>query len=113
MCFIYINDIPEGIKSISKILADDTSLFSIVKWAHQWKMLFNHDSRKKATEVYFSRRLNQVSLPLGFNDNTFEIVEVHEHLGYSLDKKLDFNTHIDNKINKCNKITRHIETITT
>ena len=76
MCFIYINDIPEGIKSISKILADDTALFSIVKWAHQWKMLFNHDSRKKATEVYFSRRLNQDSLPLDFNDNTFEIVEV-------------------------------------
>ena len=76
MCFIYINDIPEGIKSISKILADDTSLFSIVKWAHQWKMLFNHDSRKKATEVYFSRRLNQDSLPLDFNDNTFEIVEI-------------------------------------
>ena len=28
---IYINDIPEGIKSICKIFADDTSLFSIVK----------------------------------------------------------------------------------
>ena len=28
---IYINDIPEGIKSMCKIFADDTSLFSIVK----------------------------------------------------------------------------------
>ena len=73
---IYINDIPEGIKSICKIFADDTSLFSIVKknelsqnnlnsdlkkiseWAHQWKMLFNPDPRKQATEVYFSRKLN-------------------------------------------------------
>ena len=60
------NDIPEGIKSICKIFADDTSLFSIVKkdelsqnnsdlkkiseWAHQWKMLFNPDPRKQASE---------------------------------------------------------------
>ena len=28
---IYINDIPKGIKSICKIFADNTSLFSIVK----------------------------------------------------------------------------------
>ena len=80
---IYINDIPEGIKSICKIFADGKSIFSIVKkyelsqnhlnsdlkriseWAYQWKMLFNPDPRKRAREVYFSRRLNQDSpLPL-------------------------------------------------
>ena len=61
---IYINDLPDGIKSICKILADDTSLFSKVKgkncstvefnsdlkiisnWAFQWKMLFNPDPNK-------------------------------------------------------------------
>ena len=120
---IYIDDIPEGIKSICKIFADDTSLFSIVKkdelcqnnlnfdlkkiseWAHQWKMLFNPDPRKEATEVYFSRRLNQGSpFSLDFNDNAVETLEVHEHLGLSLDKEPDFNIHINNKINKCNKI---------
>ena len=53
---IYINDLPNGIESICKIFADDTSLFSkvkdatfsdtqlnndlniISKWAFQWKM---------------------------------------------------------------------------
>ena len=29
---------------------------------------------------------------------------MHKHLGLSLDKKLNSNIHIDNKINKCNKI---------
>ena len=108
------NDIPEGIKSICKIFADDTSLFSIVKkdelsqnnsdlkkiseWAHQWKKFFNPDS-----EFYFSRKLNQDSrLPLEVNDNTVQIVKVHNRL--SLEKKLDFNIQIDNKINKCNKM---------
>ena len=91
------NDIPEGIKSICKIFADDTSLFSIVKkkelsqnnsdlkkiseWAHQWKMLFNPDPRKQASEFYFSRKLNQDSrLPLEFNDNTVQTVKVHNRL---------------------------------
>ena len=69
-------------------------------------MFFDPDSRKEAKQVCFSRRINQDSpLPLDFNDNTVHTVEPHEHFGLSLDKKLDFNIHIDNKINTCNKIT--------
>ena len=68
-------------------------------------MVFNPDPRKQATEVYFSRKQNQdTSLPLEFNDNTVQVVEVLKHLGLSLDKKLDFNIRVDNKINKCNKL---------
>ena len=68
---IYKND-PDGITSICKILADDTSLFSKVQdinrsanelncdlekvsnWAYQWKMQFNLDPNKQANEVIFS-----------------------------------------------------------
>ena len=71
---IYINDLPDGLKSICKIFADDTSLYSkindidtsnidinndlvkISRWAYQWKMSFNPDIYKQATEVYFSQR---------------------------------------------------------
>ena len=73
---IYINDLENdlerNIKSNIKFFADDTMLFSIVKdptisasdlnhdlniifqWAHQWKMEFNPDPTKQATEVLFS-----------------------------------------------------------
>ena len=55
-------------------------------------MIFNPDPKMQTTEVYFSRKLNQDSpLPLDFNDNTIQTVEVHNYLGLSLDKKLDFN----------------------
>ena len=68
-------------------------------------MLFNPDPIKQATGVYFSRKLNQGSpLLLDFNDNTVQTLELHNHLGLSLDKKLDFNIQIENKINKCNKM---------
>ena len=61
---IYINDLPDGIRSISKIFANDTSLFSkvldvnestkkpnldlekITEWAFEWKMHFNPDANK-------------------------------------------------------------------
>ena len=77
----------------------------ISEWAHQWKMLFNPDPRKQATEVYFSKTQNQDDpLMREFNYNTNQIVEVNKHLGLSLDEKCDFNVQIDNKINKRNKI---------
>ena len=71
---IYINDLPDGLYSIPKLFADDTSLFSIVQdpnesarylnldvivipqWAYQWKMLFNPDPKQPAHEVISSRK---------------------------------------------------------
>ena len=70
------------------MFADDTSLFSKVKdssmslsninydletinqWAHQWKMSFNLNSSKQATEASFSRKINSDGRPkLTFNDS--------------------------------------------
>ena len=68
---MYINDLPDGLKSNVKLFADDTSLFSVVKnkeesasdltndldmiskWAYNWKMSFNPDPGKPVQEVYF------------------------------------------------------------
>ena len=79
---IYINDLPDELKSNAKLFADDTSLFSIVKdknesanilsndlaqiskWAYNWKMLFNPDPSKPAQEVIFSRKRKEESHPI-------------------------------------------------
>ena len=80
---IYINDdLPDGITSICKILADDTSLFSKVldvnestkklnfdlekniEWAFQWKIQFKPDPNKQDNEVIFSRKSKVYSYPL-------------------------------------------------
>ena len=118
-----INDLPNEIESICKIFADDTSLLSkvkdetfsdiqlnndlnkISKWAFQRKMLFNPDPSKQAIEICFSHKRDNVSYPsLVFNDNKVQLANSQKHLGLILDSKLDFNEHVDNKINKCNKI---------
>ena len=87
---IYINDLPDGITSICKIFADDTSLFLKVQdvnrsanelscdlekvrnWAYQWKMPFNPNPNKQANKVIFSEKSNSDSfpyLPVRFNEN--------------------------------------------
>ena len=76
------HDLPDGITSICKIFADDSSLFSkvydidispkelnsdlakISKWAFQWKTQFNPDSNKQANEVIFSRKKNPALMHL-------------------------------------------------
>ena len=39
-----------------------------------------------------------------FNGTKVKLANSQKHLGLILDSKLDFNEHIDNKINKCNKV---------
>ena len=121
---IYINDLPDGIKSICKIFADDTSLFSKVKdkncstvelnndlkiisnWAFQWKMLFNPDPNKQAVEILFSKKQHEKDNypPLNSNGDNVQTAISQKHLGLVLDSKLDFNEHVSNKTNKRNKI---------
>ena len=77
---------------------------TITKWASQWKMLFNPDPVKQAIEVCFSNKQDKVGYPpLNFNNNDVQSANSQKHLGLVLDSKLDFNEHVNNKINKCNK----------
>ena len=119
---IYINDLEKNIKSNIKFFADDTMLFSIVKdpvlsaddlnhdldiiyqWAHQWKMEFNPDPTKQATEVLFSCKKTSPSHPqLIFNGTIVKKVSEQKHLGLILDSGLTFKKHINEKIRKARK----------
>ena len=78
---IYINDLPNKLKSNAKLFADDTSLFTVVqdeiesanvlnddlcsisKWAFNWKMLFNPDPSKPAQEVLFFKKEESTKSP--------------------------------------------------
>ena len=99
----YLSD---DLMSNVKLLADDTSLFSVVHdvntsstdlnndlrkisdWAIQWKMSFNPDPSKQAQEVIFSRKRQ--------NNNLVNQVPSQKHLGMHLDAKLNFEKHLDN-----------------
>ena len=102
-----------------KFFADDTMLFSIVndpalsannlnhdlrliqQWAYQWKMEFNPDPSKQATEVIFSCMKSSPNHPqLVFNGTIVAKVNSHKHLGLILDSRLPFEKHLNEKISK-------------
>ena len=124
---IYINDLPDYIQSICKIFADDTALFSkckdfkkserelnedlaiIKEWTCQWKMDFDPDPKKQATEVCFSHKIliNNPKL-LSFNGSQVKISERHNHLGVILDTKLFSNTFFPYSINEFKKLNENL-----
>jgi hypothetical protein len=129
---IYINNLPEGLKSNAKLFADDTSLFSVVfnveesseilnkdlkqinDWAFQWKMLFNPDSNKQAAGVLFSHKIKPpVHPPISFNNSPVVFLQSQKHLGMILDSKLNFEEHINEKILKINKVIGILKRIRT
>ena len=118
---IYINDMPEGLKSNVKLFADDTSIFSIVKnkndsvkdlthhlsliskWAFKWKMLFNPDPTKHAQEVISRKKDDSAHPNIVFNDMPVERASHHKNLGIYLYEKLNFKMHIETVSCKVNK----------
>ena len=67
-------------------------LDKINNWAYQWKMSFNPDPSKKAQEVTFSQKVNNVlHPPLTFNNVDMGQIRSQKHLGMFLDFKLSFN----------------------
>ena len=110
---IYINDLPDNLKTNAKFFAGDVSLFSVVlnkdesandltsdlctisRWAYKWKMLFNPDVSKPAQEVLFSRKRTKTDHPdVYFNNVKFKREPYQKHLGIFLDEKLNFKEHI-------------------
>ena len=119
---IYVNDLPNGLKSECKLFADDTSLFSVAHdlntsasdvnndlklisdWAFQWKMSFNPDPSNQAQEIIFSRKKMKSSHPsVYFNNIPVNSTSVHKYLGMLLDDKFSYEHHLKFVLNKINK----------
>ena len=91
-------------KSVNELNAD---LEEISQWACQWKMQFNPDPNKQANEVIFTCTSDSANIfhpPITFNINSIAKCPSQKYLGIVLDSKLNFNSHVDEKIKKGNKL---------
>ena len=105
-----------------QFFADDTSLSSLVRdpsessenlsrnlvraagWTYQCKMSFNPDPSNQVVEVNFSCKINPVDTPLVcFNNHVVATCETHKHLCLLLDKRLAFDSHVEEMILRSNK----------
>ena len=87
-------------------------LDTICRWAHQWKLEFNPDPTKQASEVLFSCKKSTPYHPqLTFNRSAVTKVNEQKHLGLVLNSDLSFGKHLNEKIIKAKKnlgIIKHL-----
>ena len=70
-----------------------------LSWAYQWKLEFNPDPTKQATEVLFSCKKSSPNHPQRiFNGTAVINVKEQKHLGLILEKGLSFEKHLNEKI---------------
>ena len=77
----------------------------IHQWAHQWKMEFNPDPTKQASEVLFSCKKSSPNHPQLISNGTV-VAKINEqkHLGLIHDSNLFFEKHLNEKMMKAKKI---------
>ena len=77
----------------------------ISQWTFQWEMQFNTDPNIQTQEVYFFKKSdNKNSLHVTFNNTKFVTCSAPKYLGLLLEKRLNFNEHIQSKTDKCYKM---------
>ena len=116
---IYVNDISESLLSLTRLFADDSSLFYsasslvdiegiinhdlrlLVLWAKQWLIKFNP---LKTEAILFTLKFFEHFPNLIFNDTQIKFVEDHKHLGLTFSSNGKWHKHIDNILNSAAKV---------
>ena len=110
---MYVNDIPDIVKSNMWIFADDTKLFAttdqtntlqedldnLMKWAELWELTFNVI---KCKVIHY--RQNNLESDYIMNDKKLESVDEECDLGVNFTRDLKFSQHIAKKVNKANSM---------
>ena len=109
---MYVNDIPDIVKSNMWIFADDTKLFAttdqttlqedldnLMKWAELWELTFNVI---KCKVIHYGQ--NNPESDYIMNDKKLESVDEECDLGMNFTSDLKFSQHIAKKVNKANSM---------
>ena len=125
---LYINDLPEGIKSQVRLFADDTAVYLTVdclddsralqqdldklqRWEAAWDMEFN-PSKCQVLHITRSRRPTQSQYIL--HGQVLEATSSARYLGVDISSDLSWNKHINRMSNTANKtlgfLRRNIKT---
>lgn len=118
---IFINDLPDAVRSVVRIFADDTKMFGpattaedraeiqsdidkLSRWSEEWQLQFNtakcstmHFGRSNEKTTYYMRDSGGVMRDLKES-------EIEKDLGVHVDNKLSFHQHVDEVVKKANRI---------
>ncbi|MCG7882866.1 MAG: hypothetical protein JAY96_14895 [Candidatus Thiodiazotropha endolucinida] len=116
---IYVNDISDSLLSLTRLFADDSSLYYAASsiadiegiinhdlrilsgWAKQWLITFNP---LKTEAVFFTLKHFENYPQITFNNTPIQFVEAHKHLGLTFSYNGQWHRHIGNIITSASKI---------
>ncbi|MCG8046320.1 MAG: reverse transcriptase domain-containing protein [Candidatus Thiodiazotropha endolucinida] len=116
---IYINDISENLLSLTRLFADDSSLFVsatnmgdlegilnhdlliITHWAKQWLIKFNPN---KTEAMLFSYTPREYFPNIVFDGVSVKFVNEHKHLGITFSDNMKWNKHIESILSPASRI---------
>ena len=118
---LYINDLPSNVLSDIYLFADDTKMFrkvssnedaqlfqndinKLLSWSKTWLLKF-HPEKCKIMSIGYNTILYRFTMQKDDND-TVDLQEISNEcdLGVTVDSKLKFKAHIQNKVNRANNI---------
>ena len=115
---VFINDLPEVIKVLIKLFADDAKLYSVVTsnadnraqfslnravdWSKVWKMIFNII---KCHHLHIGKKFTETTYTMESDGQQVELEKVknEKDLGVIIDQNLTFRDHITSKVNIANR----------
>ena len=115
---LYINDLPDGIRSTTRLFADDALVYRTVssaadsdalqadldqlsKWQQVWQMQFNPS---KCYVMHISNARNQRYSEYTLCGHTLETVKSHPYLGVHLQSDLGWETHIGHVTSRASRM---------
>ena len=118
---VFINDLPDVVKSTVRIFADDTKLYgsatteqdrqliqedidSLSDWSDKWLLKFN---TSKCGVMHLGYNNPKQDYNMRDNSNEYQGLEetkIEKDLGVHIDNKLTFHQHVNNAVNKANRI---------
>ena len=123
---VYINDLPDQVKSTTRLFADDCLLYRRItspedvkilqndldvlqEWEKRWQMSFNPD---KCEVLRITLKHKSIISDYKIHDHKLKTVKTAKYLGLNIDSKLNFNEHINNICKKANTTRAFVARIT-
>ena len=115
---LYLNDLPDGLSSQVRLLADDCILYrkvnsvedsnllqndinSLCEWESKWKMKFNVS---KCFAMCVTHKRKPLLTSYKMNNSPLQIVSSHTYLGVEINSKLNWAEHINSISAKANRV---------
>ena len=107
---VYINDMPEKISATSRLFADDSLVYRIIRskkdhallqedldklqdWEHDWVMQFNPD---KCEVIRITNKTNPLTQAYYIHGTKLQTVKDAKYLGVTISSELSWNKYVDN-----------------